>query len=89
MKEESIKKVDMEKIAREGDKIYQSIKSQYEPKENGKYLAIEVDNKKAYFGTTSLDAVNLAKKNHPDKIFFIVRIGFDAVETLASWWPKR
>ena len=85
--EELIKKVDMEKIAKEGDQIYQSRKSDYLPQEKGKYLAIEVDSKKLYLGSTSLEAVELAKKSHPQKVFYIVKIGFDAVETLASWLP--
>ncbi len=86
--EQLIKNVDVERIVTEGDKIYQSLKDNYLPEKKGKYLAIEVDSKKVYQGETSLEARELAKKNHPNKVFFIVRIGFDAVETLASWLPK-
>jgi len=37
-----IKKADIPKIAQEGGKIYQKIKVNYEPKENGKFLAIDI-----------------------------------------------
>ncbi len=46
--EELIKKADIQKIAEEGSKIYQEIKSEYEQRENGKFLAIDIGSKKAY-----------------------------------------
>lgn len=82
--EELIKKVDIQKIAEEGAKIYEDIRSQYEPNENGKFLAIDIESKDKFLGNTSSDAVELAKKAHPNKVFYVVRIGFSAAETLAS-----
>lgn len=78
-----IKKSDVEKIAREGTKIYENIKLSYDPKEKGKFLAIEIESKKAYLGTSSAEAVELARQHHPNKIFFVVKIGFDTAETMA------
>jgi len=83
--DELIKKADLQKIVDEGEKIYEEIKSQYEPKENGKFLAIEVESKKVYFGDTSADAVLLAKKDYPDKVFYVVKIGYGYTETLAKY----
>jgi hypothetical protein len=34
-----IKQADIQKIAEEGSKIYQTIKTEYEPQANGKFLA--------------------------------------------------
>lgn len=76
-----LKKVNIQKIANEGAKIYAQIKSEYYPKEMGRFLAIEIESKKAYLGKTSADALNLARKNHPDKVFYVVKIGFEAAET--------
>lgn len=76
--------VDIEKIAKEGEKIYASVRHLYEPKENGKFLAIETDNGKVYLGNTSQEAVERAKEEYPHKVFYIVKIGYDAVETLAK-----
>ncbi len=84
MEEDLIKQADIEKIAQEGDKIYQEIKSKYEPHENGKYLAIEIESKDVYMAEDSVEAMQLARKAHPGKIFYLVRIGFDSVETLAN-----
>jgi len=70
-------------IADEGAKIYEQIKSQYEDTEKGKFLAIDIDSKDVYLGNTSSEAMELAKISHPDKIFFVVRIGFDTIERMA------
>lgn len=79
----------MHRIAIEGQKIYDEIKSKYEPQYNGKYLAIEADSKNVYLANSSVEAVQTAKKEHPDKVFYIVKIGFDYVETLANYFVAR
>lgn len=79
-----IKRADIQKIAEAGAKIYETIKSQYEPDKNGKFLAIDTDSKDVFIGNTSSEAVELARKVHPNKVFYVVKIGFSAAETLAS-----
>lgn len=86
MDEDLIKKADMEKIASEGVKIYEEVKSKYEPQDNGKYLAIDIDSKDVFLADSTADAVLAAKKVHPDKVFYVVKIGFDSVETLANYF---
>ena len=83
--EELIKKSDIQKIAEEGAKIYASIKLQYEPVQNGKFLAIDIESKDRYVGTTSSEAVELARSVHSNKVFYVVKIGHSAAETLASF----
>ena len=83
-----LKKTDIQKIARDGTRIYAQIKNQYDPKETGKFLAIETESKKAYLGKTSADTLNLARQNHPNKVFFVVKIGFEAAETVAKSYLK-
>jgi clan AA aspartic protease len=82
--EELIKKANIQRIAEEGAKIYESIRPQYEPAQNGKFLAIDIDTKDVYTGTTSSEAVELARRAHPNKVFYVVKIGFSVAETLAS-----
>lgn len=79
-----IKKADIQKIAEAGVKIYETIKSQHEPAQNGKFLAIDIDSKDTFVAKTSSEAVELARKAHPNKVFYVVKIGFSAAETLAS-----
>ena len=81
--EELIKKADIQKIAEEGAKIYDQIKVNYDPKERGKFLAIDIDSKDAYLGNTSAEALELARQSHPNKVFYVIKIGFDVAETMA------
>lgn len=89
MDEDLIKKADIQKITQEGTKIYEDVKSKYEPQQNGKYLAIEVESKDVYLADDSIEAVQTAKKEHPDKIFYVVKIGFDYAETLANYFAEK
>ena len=59
MEEDLIKKVNMEKIASEGTKIYEEIKSKYEPQDNGKYLAIEIDSKEVFLADNTAEKTSL------------------------------
>lgn len=79
-----IKKADIQKIAEAGAKIYETIRLQYEPAQNGKFLAIDIESKDTFIGNTSSEAVELARKAHPNRVFYVVKIGFSAAETLAS-----
>lgn len=83
-----ITNTNLHEIATEGERIYERIKHRYLPKEKGKFLAIDVGSRKVYLGTTSLESIDLAKKDHPNNIFFVVKIGFSAAETLANWLSR-
>lgn len=87
--EELIKKADIQKIAKEGVKIYEQIKVNYDPKEKGKFLAIDIDSKDAYLGNTSAEALELARQNHPNKVFYVVKIGFEVAETMARSFTEN
>lgn len=87
--EELIKNTDLERIASQGTLIYQDIKDKYEGNNKGKFLAIDVDSKDAYLALTSAEAVMQAREEHPNKVFYVVKIGFDAAETLANFVIKK
>lgn len=78
-----IKETDIQRIAEEGAKIYDRIKVNYDPKEKGKFLAIDIDSEKEYLGNTSAEALELARQHHPNKVFYVIKIGFDVAETMA------
>jgi len=82
--EELIKKADIQHIAEEGAKIYEQIKINYDPKEKGKFLAIDIESKQAYLGNTSAESLELAREKHPNNVFYVVKIGFDVAETMAQ-----
>lgn len=82
--EELIKKANIQVIASEGAKIYESIRLQHEPAQNGRFLAIDIESKETFIGNTSSEAVELARKAHPNKVFYVVKIGHSVSETMAS-----
>lgn len=51
-------------------------------------MAIDIDSKKTYLGITSVEALELARQNHPNKVFYVVKIGFDVAETMAKFGYK-
>lgn len=83
MEENLAKKVNIGKIVSRGKKVYEKIKLQYQPQKNGKFLAIEVDSKEVFLADSSVEAVEAAKIKYPDKVFFVVKIGFSANEILS------
>lgn len=78
-----IKKADIEAIAEKGAKIYKRIKKKYEPKHNGKFLAIDPESGNAYMAKFTSDAVEQGRKEHPNTVFYVVKIGFSAAEQFA------
>ncbi len=74
---------DLEKIAREGQKVYAAISETYEPQLNGKFLAIDIDSKDVFLADDGAKAVELAREAHPGKVFYLIKIGFESAETVA------
>lgn len=79
-----MKQLDINKIAEDGRKIYDGIKSSYEPKFIGQFLAIDTKSSDVYLGASSVEALEKARVAHPGNIFYVVKIGFDTAETLAQ-----
>jgi len=75
--------VDFQAISVEGQKIYDSIKVQYEPAHNGKFLAIDIESKDVYLADDGAQAVALARESHPNKVFYLIKIGHETAETVA------
>lgn len=84
MTEENLKKANLQKIAEKGAAIYEKIKAEQELSNVGKFLAIDTTNEKVYLADTSAEAVVKARTEHPNQIFYVKKIGFDAAETMAS-----
>ncbi|MBX7046983.1 MAG: hypothetical protein K1X86_14225 [Ignavibacteria bacterium] len=85
----SDKNIDKEKFVAEAEAVYEKIKSKYEPDLIGKFLAIDPKTEKVYLAETSLDALKIAKKENPHTGFFIKKIGFGAIGTLATYFPVK
>ena len=82
------KMIDYQKIATEGQQIYDAMKIKYEPSLNGKFLAIDIESKDVYLSDDGAKAVELARAAHPGKVFYVVKIGFETAETMARTFVK-
>jgi len=64
--------------------IYKQIKGQLEIKHKEKFVAIEPDSGDYFLGNDQMGAVSKAKEKHPDKIFYLIKIGHEAVISMSS-----
>jgi len=87
--EDLIKQADIQKIAQQGAEIYKKIKSQYEPNDNEKFLAIDIESEDTFLAETSSGAVEKARKAHQNKVFYVVKIGHSFAETLAHLGSEK
>ncbi len=87
--EELMQKTDLAKIAQEGSVIYERVRGDYETEHLGEFLSIEIESGKVYLGKSSSDAMVSARKAHPGKVFYVVKIGFEAAETMAHLFPDE
>lgn len=71
--------INKERMAEQGKEIYQRIKDQLEPKYKGKIVAIEVESGDDFLGENTIEVSTKAKKKHPDKVFYFVKVGYRAV----------
>jgi hypothetical protein len=79
----------LQEIADKGAAIYDTLKNEYESKAKGKFLAIEVESRNVYLGDSTIEALQQARLAYPGKLFYVVKIGFDSVETLAHSLVSR
>lgn len=72
-------------IAHKGEEVYQKISKQIEKKHLGSFIAIEVESGKYFIGETQIEATEKAKKHFPEKVFYLMKIGFPAVVTFSGY----
>jgi hypothetical protein len=73
-----------------GKKFYEEkLKAKLEPEHNGEFVAIE-----PYLGKYTVDKDEMrvilkAKKEMPDKIFCLLRVGFEFTHKIGGTWLKK
>lgn len=68
--------VDIRGIGEKGREHFKKISEELERAYRGKFVAIEVDSGDYFIGDTVMDADEKAKKKHPEKVFYLGRIGY-------------
>ncbi len=73
----------LEEITKMGQKFYvEKLKMKLEQKHMGEYVVIDVDKKKYKIDADRLAAVEKARKEYGEKLFYIVQIGSDAIPSI-------
>jgi len=63
-------------IAERGEQIYlQTYKNAFESEHPGKFVAIDVKTEKAYIADTPMDAFEAARKDAPNGLFHLIKVG--------------
>jgi hypothetical protein len=63
-----------------GEAIYQErLKSALEPAHHGEIVVIEVESGDYFLGRSVVEAIKKGRTRHPDKLFYLVRVGFPTV----------
>jgi hypothetical protein len=77
--------VEGERLCRRGNRLYQTkLKMLLEPDYIGMFAAIEPDSGDYFLGTRMIEAALKAEEKYPDKLVFIVRIGFPTAVSMKS-----
>ena len=74
----ALRKEAIDKIAEEGEKVYQLHRKRLEENHYGKAVAIDWEQGRIVAVADTIDGVaEEAKKKHPEKVFYIKKIGED------------
>jgi len=66
-------------VAEQAKQVYESdLKDLLEAEHRDRFVAVEPQSKNYWIGDTFIDAALAAKKAHPDRTSFVIRIGHDA-----------
>ena len=79
---------DKQEFAKEGKRIYrQKYAKKLEPTERGRIIAIEIESGDSFIGDSTVEAILKAKEKYPNRIFYLMRIGYDAVHSSKGFVP--
>lgn len=65
------------------------LKTLLEPAETGKYVAVEPESENYFVDADGTKALQLARAAFPDKLFFLIRIGYDAAHSIGGYGYQR
>ena len=81
----------LENLVERSESFYEShLKDLLEPDQKGQFLAIEPDTKSYFLGRTGTEAISKARQALPDKLFFLMRVGYEAAHSVGGVrWHKN
>jgi len=73
-----------EEFSKKSEEYYNQIKYELESKFKGKYVALDFRSKNYWIGGTATEALTEAKKQFPEKLFYLLQIGSPAPFSIQS-----
>jgi len=80
----------MSELAEKSKAFYErELKKLLEPTEKGKFVAIEPDTESYFVDKDGTKALLQARDAFPDKLFFLMRIGYEAADSIGGYGYQR
>ncbi|HSK70419.1 MAG TPA: hypothetical protein VK892_01900 [Pyrinomonadaceae bacterium] len=80
----------MSELAEKSKAFYeQKLKNLLEPTEKGKFVAIEPETGSYFVDEDGTKALLKGREAFPDKLFFLMRIGYEAADSIGGYGYKR
>lgn len=78
------------KIAELGQKFYdEKLKQILEPEHNGEFVSIEPESGQYFLGKTDGEALYKGNQAFPDKMLYLLRVGFQAVHKFGGFYAHQ
>ena len=82
--------VDPRELARRGQAYYDDhLRATLEPEHKGKFLVLEVKTGDYEMDADEMAAIQRAKANHPESVFYILRVGYRAAHRIGGGSLRR
>ncbi len=80
---------DREAFAQRGEEYYERVlRSKLEPRHVGKYLVLDIESGDYEVDADEVSALDRAAAKHPDRFFYIMRVGYTAAGGIGAR-PRR
>ncbi len=77
-------------LAESGQRLYdERLKAILDPEHEGEFVAIEPKSERYFLGQTGLAALRAGRRELPDKLFYLLRVGSDAAYHLGGHGARR
>lgn len=76
----------MDEVIERGQRVYdEQLKSQLEPEQTGRFVAIEPETARYFLGDTGTEALVAAHEAMPESRFYLRRVGYDFTHQLGGY----
>ena len=77
-------------MSENGQRLYdERLRDLLEPEHNGEFVAIEPDTERYFLGDSGLAALRAGRRELPDKLFYLLRVGSDAAYRVGGYGARR